>query len=86
MEADLIIFYTYAKLREKGELRTVIIDESDTDVIVLAAHVAHKIPGVLGKCISASILLEIHFDWALIYSSFYNSNFPQAQCISFSFF
>ena len=54
MEADTIIFYIYAKLLEKGELRTVIIDAEVTDVVVLVAHVAHKIPGVLGKCMSAS--------------------------------
>ena len=45
MEADTIIFYIYAKRREKEEFRTVIIDADDTDV-VLAAHFAHEIPGV----------------------------------------
>ena len=43
IEAETIIFYIYAKLREKGQLRTVIIDAEDTDVVVLAAYVAHKI-------------------------------------------
>ena len=52
MEADTTIFYIYAKLQEKGELRTVIIDAEDTDVVSLAAHFVHKIAGVLGKCIS----------------------------------
>ena len=64
MEVDTIIFYIYAKLREKGELRTVIIDAEDTNVVALAAHVAHEIPGVLGRCMYVSILLEIQFDRA----------------------
>ena len=81
MEANTIIFYIYAKLQEKGEFRTVIIDAEDTDVAVLTAHVTHEIPGVLGKCMS--ILLKIHFGQALIYSLFYDSNFPQTQYISF---
>ena len=83
MEADTKVFYNYAKLWRKGELRTVIIDAKDTDVVFFAAHVAHEIPGVLGKCMSVPILLEIHFDGALIYSLFYNSIFPQTQYISF---
>ena len=83
MEAEKIIFYIYAKLREKGELRTVAIDAEDMDVFVLATNVAHEIPGVWGKCMSVPIILEIHFDWASIYSLFYKSNFPQTQYISF---
>ena len=83
MEADTTIFYIYAKLQEKGELRTVIIDVEDTDVVSLAAHFVHKIAGVLGKCISVWIPLKIHFDWASAYSLFYNSIFPQTQYISF---
>ena len=86
MEADTTIFYIYAKLWENEDLRTVIIHAEDMDVVVLVAHGAHKIPGILGKCMSVSILLEIHFDWALIYSLFYKSIFPQTQYISlFSF-
>ena len=83
MEAEKIIFYIYAKLREKGELRTVAIDAEDMDVFVLATNVAHEIPGVWGKCMSVPIILDIHFDWASIYSLFYKSNFPQTQYISF---
>ena len=60
MESDTTIFYIYAKLREKGELRTVIIDAEDADVAVLAAHVTHKIPAVLAEFMSVSILLKIH--------------------------
>ena len=83
MEADTKVFYNYAKLWQKGELRTVIIDAEDMDVVFFAANLAHEIPGVLGKCMSVSILLETHFDGALIYSLFYNSIFPQTQYISF---
>ena len=83
MEADTIIFYIYAKLRGRGELRTVITDAEDTDVVVFTAHVPHEIPGVLGKRMSVSVLLEINFGWALIYSLFYKSIFPQTQYISF---
>ena len=83
MEADAKVFYNYAKLWQKGELRTVIIDAEDTDVVFFTAHLAHEIPGVLGKCMSVPILLETHFDGTLIYSLFYNSIFPQTQYISF---
>ena len=34
MEGETIIFYIYSKLWEKGDLRTVIIDAEDTDVVV----------------------------------------------------
>ena len=81
MEADTIIFYIYAKLKEKGELITVIIVVEYTNVVVLAAHVAHEIPGVLGKCMAMSILLEIHFDLASIYSLFYKSILPKTYLI-----
>ena len=57
MEADTIIFYIYAKLREKGEWRTVITAAEDANVVALAAYVAHEISGVLGKCMCVSILL-----------------------------
>ena len=83
MEAEITIFYIYSKLREKGKLRTVIIDAGDTDVAVLATHVAHEVLGVLGKCMYVSILFETHFDRASIYSLFYMSIFPQTQHISF---
>ena len=86
MDTVTIIFYIYAKLRQKGELRTVIIDVEDTDVVVLAAHIAHEIPGVLVKCMFVSILLGIHFDGASIYFLFYKSNFPQTQYLLFSSF
>ena len=66
-----------------GKGRTVIIDAKDTDVVVLAAHVAHEIPDVLGKWKSVLFLLEIQFERALIYSLFYKSIFPQTQYISF---
>ena len=81
MEADTIIVYTYAKLREKGELKTVITDAEDTDALVLTAHVALEIADVLDKSMSVSILLEIHFHQASINSLFYNSIFPQRQYI-----
>ena len=83
MEAETTIFYIYAKLHEKGELRTVITDAGDTDVAVLAAHVAHEVLGVLGKCMYVSILFETHCDRASIYSLFCKSIFPQTQHISF---
>ena len=57
--------------------------QKHTDVVVLAAHVVHEIPGILGKCIYVPILLEIHFDQASIYSLFYKSIFPQTEYISF---
>ena len=62
MEADTKIFQNYAKLWQKGEFRTVIIDAKYTDIVAWAAHVAHEIPGVLGKFMSVSILLQICFD------------------------
>ena len=34
MEGEAIIFYIYSQLPEKGDLRTVIIDAEDTDVVV----------------------------------------------------
>ena len=68
------------------ELRNVITDADDVDVVVLAVHVAYKIPGVLGECMPVSILLEIYFDWISIYSLFCKSIFPQTQYISFFFF
>ena len=58
-------------------MRTVINDAEYADVIALAAHAAHKLPGVLGKCMSLSILLEISFDRISVYSLFCMSIFPQ---------
>lgn len=46
-EADTILFYIYHKLRESGEMRPVVVDSEDTDVVVLAAHVSQKEPGDL---------------------------------------
>ena len=83
MEAETTIFYIYAKLHEKGELRTFITDAGDTDVAVLAAHVAHEVLSVLGKCMYVSILFETQCDRASIYSLFCKSIFPQTQHISF---
>ena len=76
IEADTIILYIYAKLREKRELRTVIID---------CYHVAHEIPGVLSKFMPVPILLEIHFDRASIYSLFCKPVFPQTHISFLSF-
>ena len=65
----------------KGRVGTVIIDAADTDFVVLAAYVAHKIQGILGRRMSLSILLGIHFDRASIYYLFYNLMFTQTQHI-----
>ena len=72
-------------------MRTVINDAEYADVIALAAHAVHEIPGVLGKCMSLSILLEISFDRVSVYSLFCVSIFTQTYIyiyiyISFYFF
>ena len=48
IEADTIIFYLYSQIRKKDAVTPVVIDAEDTDVLVLAAHVAHKVNGTLG--------------------------------------
>ncbi len=45
MEADTILLYIYSQLRESGVEDAVVIDAEDTDVMVLAAYVAHQIKG-----------------------------------------
>jgi hypothetical protein len=46
-EADTILLFLYAQLRRSGRQELVVIDAEDTDVVVLTAHVAHKIAGDL---------------------------------------
>ena len=48
IEADTILFYIYSQLRKSGASDVVVIDAEDTDVLVLASHVAHQIEGTLG--------------------------------------
>ena len=48
MEADTILLYIYSQLRKNGINDAVVIDAEDTDVIVLAAYVAHQTNGDLG--------------------------------------
>ena len=48
IEADTILLYIYLQLRKNGMNDAVVIDADDTDVIVLAAYVAHQINGDLG--------------------------------------
>eukprot|EP00112_Aurelia_sp_Birch-Aquarium-sp1_P023025 Seg6709.2 transcript_id=Seg6709.2/GoldUCD/mRNA.D3Y31 product="hypothetical protein" protein_id=Seg6709.2/GoldUCD/D3Y31 len=48
IEADTILFYIYSQIRKNDAVTSVVIDAEDTDVLVLAAHVAHKINGILG--------------------------------------
>ena len=47
MEADTILFYIYSQLRRKNVQDIVVIDAEDTDVIVMAAHIAHEVEGKL---------------------------------------
>ena len=47
MEADTILFYIYSQLRKYGIEDAVVIDAEDTDVVVLAAYVAHHVEGNL---------------------------------------
>ena len=47
MEADTILLYIYSQLRKSGVEDAVVIDAEDTDVMVLAAYVAHQIKGTL---------------------------------------
>ena len=67
-------------------MRTVITNAEDTDVVVLATHVALEIADVLDKNMSVTILLEIHFRQPSINSLFYNSIFPQRPYILLLFF
>ena len=48
IEADTILLYIYSQLRKNGIIDAVVIDAEDTDLIVLAANVAHQINGDLG--------------------------------------
>ena len=48
IEADTILLYIYSQLKKNGINDAVVIDADDTDVIVLAVHVAHQINGDLG--------------------------------------
>ena len=48
VEADSILLYIYLQLRKKGDQSPVVIDAEDTDVVVLAAYVAHTTDGILG--------------------------------------
>ena len=47
IEADSILLFIYSQLRQSDKTTVVVIDAEDTDVVVLCAHVAHKIEGVL---------------------------------------
>lgn len=47
-EADTIIFYIYSQIRKMTMQETVVIDATDTDVIVLSAYVSTKESGKLG--------------------------------------
>ena len=46
-EADTILFCLYAILRESGYTGPVVIDATDTDVYVAAAHISGQVPGML---------------------------------------
>eukprot|EP00794_Sanderia_malayensis_P017851 gene17851-19634_t len=48
IEADTILFFLYSQIRKQDAVVPVVIDAEDTDVLVLAAHVAHKVNGILG--------------------------------------
>jgi len=48
IEADSILLFIYSQLRQSDKTTVVVIDAEDTDVVVLCAHVAHTIEGVLG--------------------------------------
>ena len=47
MEADTVLFFIYSQLRKSGVSDAVVIDDEDTDVVVLASYVAHQIEGPL---------------------------------------
>ena len=49
MEADTILLYIYSQLRKSGVEDAVVIDAEDTDIMELAAYVAHQIKGT--QCI-----------------------------------
>ena len=48
IEADTAMFYVLSQLDKQGNTQPVIIDSEDADVVVLCAHVAHKISTLLG--------------------------------------
>jgi hypothetical protein len=56
IEADSILLFIYSQLRQSDKTTVVVIDAEDTDVVVLCAHVAHKIEGVLGLKRKKSVL------------------------------
>ena len=58
-----MIFYIYSQIRKSGVTDAIVIDAEDTDVIVLAVHVSHKIEGILGIKRKISI-----FDFKLLCS------------------
>lgn len=47
VEADIIMFSAYNKLRTTGCEDAIVIDSEDTDVYVQAAFVSHHVPGLL---------------------------------------
>ena len=48
IEADNAMFYIYNQLRKSGDNSPVVCDAADADVLVTAAYVSTKVPGVLG--------------------------------------
>ena len=47
IEADTAMFYIYSQIRKVDPHIPVILDSGDTDAVVLTAHAAHKIDGIL---------------------------------------
>ena len=56
IEADSILLFIYSQLRQSDKTTVVVIDAEDTNVVVVCAHVAHKIEGVLGLKRKKSVL------------------------------
>ena len=48
IEADNAIFYIYHQLRKSGETGPVVCDAADVDIMITAAYVSTRVPGVLG--------------------------------------
>ena len=61
MEADTVLFFIYSLLRKSGVSDAVMIDDEDTDVVVLASYVAHQIERPLGLKRKINI-----FDWSAL--------------------